>query len=156
MPHPDPNSRPVMPAVFYRDALKMFQWLQAAFGFEPSLLITNADGSLGHAQLAVEGGLIIVGGEWSEDHRSPASVGGKNTQSVHIHLSGDADAHCARARAAGAEIIQEPADQFYGDRTWRARDPEGHIWTVAQSVEIIEPADWQMPEGLKAQTFETK
>src|SRR3546814_15032795 len=69
----------------------------------------------------------MVGNEWSDDHKSPKSIGGKNTQSVHVQLNvgDDIDAHCAKARAAGAEIIAEPETQFYGDRSYRAKDPEG-------------------------------
>src|SRR3546814_5628822 len=78
--------------------------------------------------------VVMVGNEWSDDHRSPASIGGKNTQSVHVQLGAgeDIDAHCDRARGAGAAIIAEPETQFYGDRTYRAKDPEGHIWTRSE------------------------
>src|SRR3546814_2351659 len=81
--------------------------------------------------------VVMVGNEWSDDHRSPKSLGGKNTQSVHVQLGAgeDIDAHCDRARAAGAAIIAAPETQFYGDRTYRARDPEGHIWTFGVTVE---------------------
>ena len=48
--------------------------------------------------------------------------------------SNELDAHCARARSHGAVIVQEPADQFYGDRTYRAQDPEGHVWSFFQAV----------------------
>jgi uncharacterized glyoxalase superfamily protein PhnB len=41
---------------------------------------------------------------------------------------------CERARAAGAEVLLEPEKQFYGDRTYRARDSEGHIWTFSVTV----------------------
>ncbi|WP_425350550.1 VOC family protein [Mesorhizobium wenxiniae] len=68
---------------------------------------------------------------------SPVSVAGKNTQSVYVRLKEGIDAHCDRARAAGAEIVQEPADQFYGERQYRARDPEGHVWTFSQTVRSV-------------------
>ena len=86
--------------------------------------------------------------------RVPASLGGVNTQSVHVNLTEDLDAHCARAEAAGAEIIARPEDQFYGDRTYRARDPEGHIWTFGQTVKDMAPGEWDaaMP-GIKTQMF---
>jgi uncharacterized glyoxalase superfamily protein PhnB len=77
---------------------------------------------------------IMVGSEWADFTASPASVGGKNTQTIHVHLNDGLDAHCARARAAGATIIREPADQFYGDRTYTAKDREGHVWSLAQTV----------------------
>ncbi len=54
------------------------------------------------------------------------------------------------ARAAGAEILAEPESQFYGDRTYRARDPEGHIWTFSQTLEVLSPAQWDAASGLRA------
>jgi uncharacterized glyoxalase superfamily protein PhnB len=80
-------------------------------------------------------------------------VSGKNTQSVHVQLAedDDIDAHCAQARKAGAEIIQEPETQFYGDRSYRARDPEGHIWTFGVTVKKMTPAQWDEASGLKTQ-----
>jgi uncharacterized glyoxalase superfamily protein PhnB len=79
----------------------------------------------------------MVGGEWTESVRSPASVGGVNTQCVHVQIPGDVDEHCERARGAGAAIVAEPEDQFYGDRTYRAADPEGHIWSFATRVREV-------------------
>lgn len=45
--------------------------------------------------------------------------------------------HCERARAAGATIAAEPENQFYGDRTYRAIDPEGHAWTFSAHVRDV-------------------
>ena len=87
-------------------------------------------------------GMIMVGTEWSDNHKSPKSTGGKCTQTCHIQMKYGLDAHCEVARKAGAEIIQEPETQFYGDRTYRARDPEGHIWTFSQTVANVDPASW--------------
>jgi uncharacterized glyoxalase superfamily protein PhnB len=75
-------------------------------------------------------------------------TGGKNTQIVHVHLDENIDAHCSRARDAGAEILMEPADQFYGDRTYRARDPEGHVWTFAQTVRLVSREEAEAASGL--------
>jgi len=143
----------IVPALCYRDPMAMFHWLEAAFGFEPSLLITNADGTLGHSQMAHGNGMIMVGSEWSADHKSPATLDGRNTQTVHVHLDEDLAAHCERARAAGATIIAEPELQFYGARTSRARDPEGHIWTFSRAEQDIPPEDWNMPGGMTQTTW---
>ena len=56
---------------------------------------------------------------------------------VHVMLEGDLDAHCERARAAGGQIVAEPEEQFYGDRTYRAADPEGHRWTFSVHVRDV-------------------
>ncbi|NJN36361.1 MAG: VOC family protein [Nitrospiraceae bacterium] len=137
------------PALSYRDPKAALKWLERAFGFETAMVITDADGNLGHSEMRFGGGIIMVGAEWSENHRSPASLGLKNTQSVHVRLDEDIDTHCARARAAGAEIIQAPEDQFYGDRTYRARDLEGHIWTFGQTVKAVTREEAEKASGLK-------
>lgn len=140
---------PLMSAVVYRDPKAALKFLEAAFGFELFMLIEDAEGSLVHSEMRFGDAAIMVGYEWSDDYRSPASVGGKVTQSVHIRVDTDIDAHCERARAAGMEIVMAPADQFYGARTYRCRDPEGHIWTVAQEVKAVSREEAEAATGLK-------
>ena len=140
-------------ALSYKDPKAALDWLERAFGFDLVMVITDADGNIGHSEMRYGDSMIMVGSEWSDDHKSPASMGGKNTQSVHVHMKGDIDAHCEHARKAGAEIIQEPDTQFYGDRTYRARDPEGHIWTFGQTVKVLSPEDWDKASGLTTKMY---
>jgi uncharacterized glyoxalase superfamily protein PhnB len=137
-------------AVCYRDAKAAFRWLEKAFGFEPLFVLLDGDGNLAHSEMTFGNSVVMVGNEWSADHKSPKSVGGKNTQTVHVQLAQgeDIDAHCQRARKAGAEILQEPQTQFYGDRTYRARDPEGHIGTVGVTEKRMTPDEWDKASGL--------
>jgi uncharacterized glyoxalase superfamily protein PhnB len=141
-------------ALCYLDPKAAFRWLEGAFGFEPLMVILDEKDNLAHSEMSYGQGVVMIGSEWSADHKSPKSVGGKNTQTVHVQLARgeDVDAHCERARKAGAEILQEPDTQFYGDRTYRARDPEGHIWTFGVTVEEMAPADWDKASGLKTRT----
>ena len=137
-------------AVFYQDASAAFRWLEDAFGFEPLFVLVDADGNLAHSEMSFGQSVIMVGTEWSDDHKSPKSIGGKNTQTVHVQLGDgdDLDAHCAKARQTGAVILQEPETQFYGDRTYRARDPEGHIWTFGVTITKMTSDDWDKASGL--------
>jgi len=136
-------------ALSYRDPKAALEFLERAFGFELFMRIDDPEGNLVHSEMRFGDSVVMVGSEWSEETRSPASIGGKTTQTIHIHVDGDVDAHCARARAAGFEIIMEPADQFYGDRTYRCRDPEGHIWTVGQTVKPVSREEAEAASGLK-------
>ena len=146
----DPFRRPSFgSAVFYRDPRAALDWLEKAFGFERSMVITDKDGRLAHSEMKFGDGYLMVGSEWADFVASPASVGGKNTQSIHVQLQDGIDAHCERARAAGAVILMEPADQFYGDRTYRARDLEGHVWTFAQTVRSVTREEAERASGLK-------
>ena len=127
-----------------------YRWLEEAFGFEPLFVLLDADGNLGHSEMTFGNSVVMVGNEWSADHKSPKSVGGRNTQTVHVQLAEgeDIDAHCERAREAGAEILQEPETQFYGDRTYRARDLEGHIWSFGVTEKRMTPQEWDKASGL--------
>jgi uncharacterized glyoxalase superfamily protein PhnB len=149
-PVANPYQRPTFAAgVFYKNPFAALDWLENAFGFERSMVITDTNGNLAHAEMKFGAGYIMVGSEWADFVASPATVSGKNTQMVHVHLDDGLDAHCERARAAGAVIMQEPQDQFYGDRTYRAKDPEGHVWTFAQTLRYVSREEAEKASGLK-------
>ena len=137
-------------SVHYEDPKAALAWLVDAFGFEITMAI---DGTMEapeacHYELALEGrGRVMVGGQWRSSIRSPRRVGGANTQTLHVQLPAGLDEHCTRARAAGATIDQEPEEQFYGDRTYRAVDPEGHLWTFSQHVRDVSRAEAQAALG---------
>lgn len=145
-----------VPAVFYKDPVAALKWLERVFGFEISALITDSEGRLAHSELTFKGGALNVGGEWEgaivgpARMRSPATVEGINTQFIRIHLEDGLDAHCEHARAAGAHITDEPADQFYGSRTYRVVDPEGHVWNFSQDVRVVTSEEMEKATGLKA------
>lgn len=147
------------PVLFYRDPLAALKWLEGAFGFETSMLVTDDAGRVGHAEMKVGDAMIGVGGEWASPDllgpaamRSPASLGGVGTQFVRVHLPEGLDAHCEAARAAGARITQSPADQFYGARTYRALDLEGHVWNFDQPVADLSIAEMEKASGLTIKT----
>src|SRR5262245_16718052 len=144
-----PKHPAITPALSYLNPRAAIDWLQKAFGFEISMIIEDEAGNPVHSQLGYGDGLIMVGSEWNENTKSPASLGHKCTQTVHVHMSEDIDAHCERARKAGAEILQEPDTQFYGDRTYRARDLEGHMWTFGQTVQVMSSDEWDKAGGVK-------
>jgi uncharacterized glyoxalase superfamily protein PhnB len=97
----DPFRRPALTSkVFYKDPGAALDWLEKAFGFERSMVITETDGKLGHSEMRFGDGLVHVGSEWADYTASPASAGGKNTQSIHVQLKDGIDAH---ARGPGRQ-----------------------------------------------------
>jgi uncharacterized glyoxalase superfamily protein PhnB len=143
-----------VPSVSYRDPKAALAWLERAFGFETTVLVTDAEGAIGHCEMGFRGGAIYVAGEWEGPPlaparvRSPASLEGCVTGVMRIHLDEGLDVHFERARAAGAQITQEPADQFYGDRIYRAIDPEGHVWIFSQRIREVSIAEQEAATGL--------
>jgi len=139
----------VIPALVYHDVPAALAWLQKAFAFEIEMIMEDETGHPVHSELRHGNGVIMVGAEWTDNHKSPSAIGRKCTQTVHILVADDIDGHCARAEAAGAEILARPETQFYGDRTYRARDPEGHIWTFGQTVIEVTPAEWDKAANVR-------
>jgi uncharacterized glyoxalase superfamily protein PhnB len=138
-----------IPSVIYKDNRAALKWLQKAFGFEPSEVLTDAKDNIVHAEMTYGDGVIMISSEFTSWARSPESVGGSNTQRVHVRLHKGIDEHCAHAREAGAKIVGAPTDQFYGDRTYSAMDPEGHHWTFSQAVKTVTYADMEQATGFK-------
>lgn len=138
-----------IPSLAYKDNRAALKWLKEAFGFEPSEVLTDAEGKIVHAEMTHGDGVVMIGSEWADWTRSPASLDGKNTQRVHVRIERGIDEHCAHARKAGAAIVIEPTDQFYGDRTYVATDPEGHYWTFSQAVRNVSNEEMERTTGFK-------
>jgi uncharacterized glyoxalase superfamily protein PhnB len=138
--------------VAYKDPRGALAWLEAAFGFQTTMVIENPDGAIGHSEMRVgRNGLVMVGREWDDFHRSPLALGGVNTQSTHINLDDDEDidAHYQRALAAGATSVREPEDQFYGERVYGVADLEGHRWTFSKMITDLSLDEMAAAGGVK-------
>lgn len=121
----------IIPHLIYDDVAGAIAWLHRAFGFRERAenRMLEPDGTIGHAEMEVGDALIMLG---------PPSVHGESPQRgvsamLQVYVEG-VDRHCERARAAGARIVLEPADQPWGDRRYQATDPEGHQWHFAQRI----------------------
>ena len=138
-------------SIVYKDNRAALKWLQKAFGFEVGEVLTDSKDNIVHAEMTHDDGVIMISNEWTSWARSPSSIGGTNTQRIHVRLSKDIDEHCEHARQAGATIEKSPATQFYGDRTYTAVDHEGHHWTFAQTVKQVTLAEMEQVTGFKLQ-----
>lgn len=117
----------IYPCLSYRDARVAIEWLCTAFGFEKLMIVKGEHGEIHHSELGFGAGVIMVGNANAErGWQSPCDLPAVN-QILYVVVD-DIDAHYARAKAAGAEIVQEPFDTDYGSRDYVARDPEGHQW----------------------------
>jgi uncharacterized glyoxalase superfamily protein PhnB len=119
----------IFPALRYRAAPAAIGWLERAFGFECLAVHPGPGGTVAHAELALGQGVVMLGSTKPDAYggRSPREVG-EVSQSLYVWVP-DADAHHARAKAAGAEVFRAPEDTGYGSREYSCRDPEGHVWS---------------------------
>ncbi|AZF36606.1 Glyoxalase family protein [Pseudomonas sp. R1-43-08] len=105
-----------------------------AFGATQVMRLDMPDGRVGHAELRIGGAAIMLGTPCEQMAlRNPdehPSVG------LHLYVS-DVDAQFKQAVAAGATVVSEPSDQFYGDRSASVKDPFGHLWFLATRKEDL-------------------
>ena len=140
------NTTVVIPSLRYADAPKAIDWLCNAFGFERHLVVPDEGGTIAHAQLRIGNGMLMLGsggnheGPFDKLVRPPASREQVRPSSVYVIVD-DPDAHCTRARAAGAEIIMEPEDADYGGRGYTCVDLEGNVWSFGSYDPFAESHD---------------
>ncbi|WP_024801203.1 MerR family transcriptional regulator [Nocardia sp. BMG51109] len=123
-----------IPTLVYTDIDAAYTFLTEAFGFEPGQINHGENGIAHHAELTAGDGVIWLH-QVSEQFalRSPKQVGAC-TEGMSIIVD-DVDAHYRTAKSAGAHIIYEPVDQFYGYREYSAYDNEQHLWTFMKPLQ---------------------
>jgi uncharacterized glyoxalase superfamily protein PhnB len=125
----------VTPVLIYPDVREAVAWLERAFGFGERVRI----GEDHRAQLRVgEDGSIVVA---DVRHDKVAPSGGVVTQVIKVRVP-DVDAAFARARDAGARVLEEPHTWEYGERSGVVEDLAGHHWELTQTVRDVEPEEW--------------
>jgi PhnB protein len=138
---PIPDNYPrVTPYLAIDGAAAAIDFYKKAFGATERLRMPGPDGKIGHAEIEIEGALIMMADEYPPmNFRSPRAIGGSPVM-MHMYVS-DVDAFFRRAKDAGAEVLREPTTQFYGDRSCSIKDPFGHLWSVATHVEDVSEAE---------------
>lgn len=124
---------PMIPVLQYKDAKAAMDWLSKAFGFEKKAAYEDDKGRVMHAEMTFGNSMIMLGTASNEGFGKymihPSETGGRATSSIYVIVP-DADAHYARAKAAGAKIVMEPTTKDYGGRDYACYDLEGHLWSI--------------------------
>ena len=111
------------PVLVYADVRGAVEWLERAFGFEERVRIGEAHRS--QMQVGEDGAIVVT----------------DSTAVVKIRVP-DVDEACARAQAAGGQVVEEPRTWEYGERSCVVEDPAGHRWELTQTVRDVDPAEW--------------
>jgi PhnB protein len=138
-PIPD-DYRTVTPYLIVKDASRALEFYKKAFGATERMRMAGPEGRIGHAEIQIGAGVVMLADEFPEmGVRGPKSLGGSPViLAVYVE---DVDARFAQAIAAGAKVVRPLKDQFYGDRSGTLEDPFGHIWTLATHKEEVPPAE---------------
>ena len=110
-------------------------WLESAFGFEERVRI--GDGHRAQLRVGSDGAVVVA--DSGADRRAPSGEGVSHLLKVRVP---DVDSAFARARAAGARVVEEPTTWEYGERSGVLEDIGGHRWELTQTVRDVEPEEW--------------
>jgi uncharacterized glyoxalase superfamily protein PhnB len=137
----------VVPGIVYDDVPTAIEWLTRAFGLRERSDARLTGKGFVLSWMEIGDGLIGVSTSGGHDVYSPKGVG-KVTQSVKVYVD-DVDRHFEQAKAAGARIVTEIEEGFWGGRYYRAMDLEGHLWEFSQIDRELAAKDWKLPPGIK-------
>ena len=130
------------PYLGVQDAVKAIEFYQKVFGARGDMRLNHPEsGKVVHAQITVNGQLIMLSDAYPDFAKTPAALGGTT---VRLCLRVDnVDATVAAAEQEGATVLHAPKDEFYGQRSATIRDPSGHEWMLQHVIEEVKPAELQ-------------
>lgn len=129
----------VTPYLTVKGAEKLIEFVKAAFGAEEMMRMAGPDGAVAHAEVKIGDSIVMLGDAGTAGEAMPATI--------YLYLE-DTDGTYKRALDAGATSLEEPADQFYGDRRAAVIDPVGNHWFIATHVK--DPTPEEMERGPQA------
>lgn len=134
--------RELFPYLCVRDASAAIAFYVRAFGAKEKFRLTEPAGRVGHAEIELGSHVLMLAEEFPEFGFRPPQAGDAVPVVLHLHVE-DADATFKSAIAAGATVVREVTDEFYGERSGRIRDPFGHEWLIGHSIEDVSPTEMQ-------------
>lgn len=139
----------IVPYLLIDGAAAAIDFYGKALGADEIYRLEMPGGAIGHAEIVVNGAAVYLADapdDMDGDAANPSKLGGTSVL-LHQYVE-DVDAAVERAVGAGATLLREPADQFYGDRAARIADPFGHQWSLHTHIRDVSPEE--MAEAAKA------
>lgn len=130
-PIPD-GYRTVTPYLVVRGVPALLDFVKKAFGAEEIFRFTTPDGGISHAEVRIGDSMVMMGEAHGDTQAMPCMV--------HLYVE-DSDSMFKDAIRAGATVVREMADQFYGDRAGGVKDPAGNQWWISTHKEDVTPEE---------------
>jgi PhnB protein len=139
-PRPDRYRNAVVPHIYVDGAAEAIAFYERALGAERLFSVAGPGGEIMHAEIAIEGSVVMIGDPTNRDLYGEPRKLGACTAGLHIMVDDNA-ALLARAALAGAQEVQPVTEMFYGARSCSVRDPFGHVWVFLTWTNDLDPAE---------------
>lgn len=130
------------PYLCVHDAKAAIDFYLRAFEGKELLRLVEPSGRVGHAEVSLGNGTLMLSDPFPECGIRSAQEIGATAVTIHLHVD-DADAAIARCIAAGATLERAASDAFYGERSGVVRDPFGHRWNIGHAIEDVSAGEMQ-------------
>jgi len=127
----------ITPYLAVKNARKAIEFYKKAFGAIEAAPPMDWDGRIGHAELKIGGGSLMMADEFEGMNQAPVGMSPVNL----VLYVENCDEVVERAVQNGAELVRPVEDRFYGDRVGVLRDPFGHSWSICQHIEDVSPEE---------------
>jgi PhnB protein len=142
-PNPIPDNYPqLIPVIAVRDGKGAIEFYKQAFDARERTRMEDPSGKIMHAEIEIGSALLMLADKCENYNYTPEEVDGKSPIALHLYVE-DVDATVESAVAAGGTVVIPVADQFYGDRSGRVRDPFGHVWLISSHIEDVSPEEME-------------
>ena len=135
------------PYLAVEDADKAIEFYKDAFGAQELLRMPGPDGKIAHAELQLGDSKLMLSDPFPQSNVKPPAERGGPTGSIFMYVE-DVDSIFEQAQRAGAKVVSELEDMFWGDRFGTLSDPFGHVWSIATHKEDL--SEEEMAERSKA------
>jgi PhnB protein len=135
------------PYLAVEDAERAIEFYKDAFGAQELLRMPSPDGKIAHAELQLGDSKLMLSDPFPQSSVRPPAERGGTTASIFMYVD-DVDAIFEQAQKAGAQVVSELEDMFWGDRFGTVSDPFGHVWSIATHKEDL--TEEEMAERSKA------
>lgn len=132
----------LFPYLRVKDAPAAIRFYTEVFGAKEKFRLVEPSGRVGHAELDLGGAVLMLSDEFPEFGLHAPQNPERPPLSLHLHVD-DADALIAKSVAAGATLVREASDAFYGERSGIIRCPFGHEWMIGHEIEAVDPTEMQ-------------
>jgi PhnB protein len=140
--HIYPGASSLSAYITIKDCSKAIEFYKKAFDAKEKGRLLMPDGKIGHAEVEIEGSLLMMADENIEwGNKSPETIGG-NPMTFGLYVK-DVDKAFQKAVDAGAKVVMPIEDMFYGDRTGQVVDPFGYKWMIATHKEDVSYPEMQ-------------
>jgi PhnB protein len=130
----------VSPALAVENAEEAIDFYARAFGAKERMRMPSPDGRIAHAELEISGAIVMLSDKFPQSAcQTPKELGG-TTVAIFFFVD-DVDSVVQDAADAGATVLMQPEDQFWGDRLGQVVDPFGNVWQIATRIEDLTPVE---------------